>query len=333
MASNPTKTVGFFYDSHNKNKNKPWATLTFNAEESPLVSKEAITSYARDFGKESDVYRVRVLGEFPLQDDNTLIPRNWIHAAVEREAEYVRPDIASHKFDAVGVDVARYGENFTCIAAVRGIHVVAVKKYQKQNTMVTAGIVVGLARRMNPNNIKIDSIGVGGGVVDRVQEQGYNVTGVDVSQPAVNKQDFANLRAEIGWNLRKMFESGNISLKPLTQTMEKADLDELIDQLASIRYEYTSGGKILLWSKERMRREGLKSPDMADAVMLAFADYEPTKKKRKPPTEAQLFIKKMEMSEPDYEFSVDNETAIEYWNKKGYFDDKEGDIEWNLYGW
>jgi len=330
MTSNPTRTVGFFYNACTLWEDDPWTVLTFNGEESPRVSPEFVRQIAIEFGEDSDVYRVRVLGEFPLQSDYTLIPKHWIEAALKREADYPKK-LSRNKFDAAGVDIARYGENKTVFVLVKGIKVVGILSYSRQNTMKTAGQIVGLCKRMNPNNIKIDEIGVGGGVVDRLLEQNLDVHGVDVSRPAIEKDKFANLRAEYYWNLRTRFEEGSISLKPIAVQMSKAEIVKLIEQLTSIRYEYGSNGKVAIWSKERMRREGIKSPDVADAMMLAFAEYYPELKPKRRKTWGEKWSDKLEQTMPTNVHDTYEDYANDFYRRSRYpitDDDLLEDMTW-----
>jgi hypothetical protein len=285
MTSNPTRTSGFFYNSHSLWEGDPWTCLTFNGEDSPIVGERYILEIATEYGEDSDMYRIRVLGEFPVESDFTLIPKEWVMAAFKRKVSHVKR-LTDKSFDAAGVDVARYGENKTVFVLVKGVTVVGIKQYPKQSTMKTAAQVVALCKAVEPNNIKVDEVGVGAGVVDRVHEQGYSITGVEVGRAAIEKDKFANLRAEYFWQLRKRFEDGDISLYPLTKTLTKPDMVKFVEQICSIRYEHNPSGKIAIWSKEKMRRDGLKSPDLADALMLAFADYFP--ELWKPPTKSAL---------------------------------------------
>lgn len=285
MTSNPTRTQGFFYNSHTLWEGDPWHCLTFNGEDSPRVSERYVREIAVEFGKDSDMYRIRVLGEFPVEDDFVLIPKKWVEAAFERRISHINR-LGKQQFDSCGVDVARYGENKTVFALVRHATVVGLLQYGKKNTMHTAENIIELCKRMESVNIKVDEIGVGGGVIDRCYQRGFPVTGVDVSKAATDKERFQNKRAEHYWNLRQRFEEGSISLYPLNTQLSRENKIKLIEQLCSIRYEYNPSGKIVIWSKEKMRKEGIKSPDLADAIMLAFADYYP--QTYKPPQDTAL---------------------------------------------
>ena len=120
---------------------------------------------------------------------------------------------------------------------------------------------------------QVDGVGVGGGVVDLLRENGLPVADMQsggAAQPEVDLHTgkpvkrFTNARAEWFWRLRKLFEHGQVDIDP-------AD-DELAAQLGSIRYELTSKGQIKIESKDDMKARGMPSPDRADAMMLAFAD-------------------------------------------------------------
>ena len=331
MTSNPTRTTGFFYNSHTLWEGEPWTCLTFNGEESPIVGERYIREIAVEYGEDSDMYRVRVLGEFPIESDFTLIPKEWVIAALEREASPVKR-LAEKTYDAAGIDVARYGENKTVFVLLRGVTVVAILQYPKQSTMKTAAQVVALCKRIEPENIKVDEIGVGAGVVDRVLEQGYNISGVEVGRAAVYKDKFANLRAEYYWSLRKRFEEGAISLAPLKNSLSKSDMIKFVEQICSIRYEHNPSGKVAIWSKEKMRREGIKSPDLADALMLAFADYYPEEWQPPRKTAMQKWSDALE-GPPSHEEPFEA-FAIEFHKMDGYKlesekEDREDPMVWN----
>jgi hypothetical protein len=103
----------------------------------------------------------------------------------------------------------------------------------------------------------------------------------------------------------------------------------LIRELASIKYELDSRGRILIWSKQRMKKEGIKSPDRAEALMLAFADYYPEVMKAMPKSWQQQWIEKTEkMPEQDPWVNYAKKIMKEDHNKVLYFDDEQQDSIW-----
>jgi len=113
------------------------------------------------------------------------------------------------------------------------------------------------------NEIRVDGVGVGGGVVDQLLELGHDVLDMQAGASAVDSEHYLNARAEWYWALRERFEDGDIDIDP--------DDDELAADLGSIRYKYTARGQVQIESKDDMKKRGLPSPDRADAVMLTAA--------------------------------------------------------------
>ena len=139
--------------------------------------------------------------------------------------------------------------------------------FRKSDLMETTGRALELARRYNVKQINVDEVGLGGGVVDRLYElREISVNGINVGKKANNKEDFANLRAEIFDGLKQRFLEGEIAIP---------DDPELISQLASMAYTFTSGGQLEIESKQHIRRSGRQSPDKADALALAFMKPRP----------------------------------------------------------
>lgn len=306
LVGNPTRTVGFFHATHNEYMDKPWKVFHYSSEDSELVSKnpQFIERMAeRPGGKSSNFYRVHVKGEFPIEDDATVIPRPWIDAAVDRKIEYIRP-LSDRPFDSVGVDVAAGGDSNTVFAFVKGVRVLALAVFEKEDTMICAGRIAGMTRRgpdmLNLKStrlrpipaefIRMDVIGVGIGVFDRLMEQGIDINGVDVREASSDPTLFVNRRAELYWTLRERFEEGSISIP---------NDKHLIRELANLRYELDSRGRVQIWSKQRMKKENIPSPDRAEAVMLAFADYYPEEKAKKPKTWTQKWIDTTNKRQPE----------------------------------
>jgi hypothetical protein len=202
-------------------------------------------------------FRMRVLGEFPESDDEALIRVTWIEEAMARSL----PATGERK---MAVDVARFGSDSTVIGCRVGPVVTRIEAIRGADTMEVAGRVIAMAYEEQPETISVDVIGVGGGVVDRLAEEGIaGVVPVNVGCGAHDRDRFANLRAELYWNLRERLRKGEIALPPD---------EELLSQLAGIHYTTTSTGKTGLESKDSMRKRGLGSPDKADMLALLFAD-------------------------------------------------------------
>ena len=260
MLSNPTRSSGTFFESHNRMANS-WWTRTWSCKDSPLVSHEFVDEMELRYGPESNAYRVRVLGEFPLSDDNTIIPYHLVEAAQNRDV------VVSDEATVVwGLDVARFGSDATALCKRQGPIVTELRSWRGLDLMQTTGRIVAeyeaLAPSKRPAEILVDSIGVGSGVVDRLQELGLPVRGVNVAESPSMGDTYMNLRSELWFKCKAWLEDRRCK-------MPKDD--QLIAELTAIRYSFTSSGKMKAESKDEMRKRGLGSPDLADALCLTMA--------------------------------------------------------------
>lgn len=269
MCGNPTKTSGTFYDSHTKDR-AIYRCHTVNSEDSPRTNKENIAALARKYGKESNVYRVRVKGEFPLQEDDVFIPLSLIERGVMTE-----PELTGRI--SIGVDVARFGDDETIILTKVGNRVEMPVIRHGQDLMRTVGDVVVTYRKlirdfpeyMGAVYCVIDDTGLGGGVTDRLREvkleQQLNqlvIVPVNAGQavPRAGADNYGNITAFMWSTVRDLLEENQLSL---------VDDDELVAQLSVRKYSINSSGKIVLESKDEMKKRDIDSPDRADALALA----------------------------------------------------------------
>jgi len=249
-----------------------WAVHTISAFDTPnftnedvpnqlrplLLSPEWVEDKKKRWGVESPRYTSKVLGDFPDVGEDTLIAPSLIEAAQQREL------VEDANDQRLGVDVARFGTDRTIIMKAQGPVARTIGSYAKQATTETTGHVVKAAGDMlGEFEIRVDGVGVGGGVVDQLVEQGWVVMDMQAGASPMDTKHFANARAEWFWGLRQRFEQGDIDIDP--------DDDELAAHLGALRYKYTSRGQVQIESKDEIRKRGLPSPDRADALMLAYA--------------------------------------------------------------
>jgi len=189
-----------------------------------------------------------------MTEGNYIFPYKWIKMAVERNLEESSPC-------ELGVDVARYGGDENIIARRRGPVVRIVHISAFVSTMQTVGETALVIDEEKPETTRVDTVGVGGGVYDRLEEQNYRVEEFVSGAEAQDKERFLNLRAEAHWLFRERLEKGDVDLP---------DDPQLIAELSGIRYKIRSDKKIQAESKEDMKKRGLKSPNRSDAVIMAF---------------------------------------------------------------
>jgi len=260
MLSNPTRSSGTFFESHNRMKSS-WWTRQWSCQDSPLVAQEFIDEMRLRYGETSSAYRVRVLGDFPLTDDDTIIPYHLVEAAQNRDIE-----VAEDTDVIWSLDVARFGSDATALCKRQGPVVTELRSWRGLDLMQTTGRVVAeyeaLSPSRQPTEILVDSIGIGSGVVDRLRELDLPVRGINVSESPSMGDTYMNLRSELWFKAKAWLEDRSCKLPKD---------DQLISELTSIRYSFTSSGKMKAESKDEMRKRGLGSPDLADALCLSMA--------------------------------------------------------------
>lgn len=280
MCGNPTRTSGYFYDSHNRDR-KLFRTHKVDSRDSKRTSKENIQMLIDKYGAESDVVRVRVYGEFPKAEADAFIALELAELAATATVQPTGNTLH------LGVDVARFGDDETVIAPRIGMKVFPLRCYNKQDTMATVGCVVAAGREMQNDNsslhfveIKVDDSGVGGGVTDRLNEviveeglTGWRVIPVNNGSRVTDdgEEHYENRGTESWATIRDLLqESFSKHLQGETASIELPADDRLVTQLTQRKYRMTSKGKLALERKEDMKKRGLDSPDRADAVVLSF---------------------------------------------------------------
>jgi hypothetical protein len=225
------------------------------------VSKDYIADMASRYGEESNAFRIRVLGEFPKTDDDTLIGFDLVDSAFHR-------DVSTSEDAPIvwGLDVARFGTDSTALAKRKGNAVNEIRKWKNLDLMQTTGAVVAEYEAVKledrPIEILVDSIGLGAGVVDRLRELGLPARGINVAESPAMGTIYVNLRAELWGKMKAWLEKRDCKLPKD---------DSLLAELVAPRYTFNSSGKMKLESKDEMRKRGIGSPDMADALALTFA--------------------------------------------------------------
>jgi phage terminase large subunit len=258
MVGNPTSGTGFFADAFDGGGR--WTTQTVSCEDADYVDPAFIEDMKRQYGEDSNIYRVRVLGLPPESDDDSLIPRHLVEAACQREVD------AMMVAPLWGLDPARYGDDRTALAKRRGNALVEpVKSWRGKDTMETVGLVLAEYEATpfmdRPSEILVDSIGIGAGVVDRLRELGMPARGVNVAESPALGTRYQKLRDELWFRCREWFEARDCSMP---------DQEELIHELTAARFSILSSGKFKAEGKDQMKKRGLKSPDLADAFILTF---------------------------------------------------------------
>lgn len=277
-VGNPTRTNGFFWKTHRDPKMRGiWDTMTVSSEDVPRACGH-IDDIIALYGKNSNAYRVRVLGEFPVANDDTVIPLSLVEAARGRQVDVTKV------WPIWGVDVARFGDDRSALVKRQGNHLLDPPKiWQNLDGPDVAGRIVDEYRRTandrKPRAICVDVIGYGASCVDALKRNpelagdGVTVVAVNVAESESFDGQNSRLRDELWWKGREWFAGKDVHIpKHPNQTEQDVQLiDQLVSELTTPTYSFSDSGKRVVLSKRLMKKDLGYSPDMADAFLLTFA--------------------------------------------------------------
>lgn len=230
----------------------PDAELDKNTH-SYLTTRRWVVEQYHAWGEDHPFWESRVRGRFPKQSPDSLLSLTWLEQAALRTVPEGDECMA-------GLDVAGPGEDETSLTIRKGGQVVYHNQWPSSDPR---GEVV---EALNPyksmlSSVNIDCIGIGWGMYQHLNDLKFPAIPVNVCEASNDSEKFADIKSEFFWGLRMRFEAGDIG--GLTD-------EKTIGQLAGIRYSPTPRGQVKIESKEDARKRGVKSPDRAESVMLAF---------------------------------------------------------------
>lgn len=268
---NPHEPVGPFYEAC---RSATWKVIPISVFDTPNFTGEHVPAVVRkrlvdptfvekakaDGLEGTPWWAAKVLGQFPDSASNQLISLALVEAARQI------PHNTDHR-DAAGLDVARFGSDDSVLVEGAGNGPETVTVAHGQDTMSTAGWAARFLRDRR-GILAIDDAGVGGGVTDRLREQHLpgTVLAVNAGERPDNDPDerYANMRAQLWWACREALYRGEISLNRL----DEPTYNRLRSELTAPTYRFSSSGKVLVETKEEMKKRGVASPDLADAFNL-----------------------------------------------------------------
>ncbi|MGL5435886.1 MAG: terminase [Lachnospiraceae bacterium] len=305
MCGNPTRLYGFFYDSHHKHRDQ-YNAIHVDGRNSARVGADFVKRIIDMFGEDSDVFRVRVAGLFPKGTPDSLISMDDCLQAAKLNLTPEKVSLID-----IGIDVARYGDDSTVLLPMlnKTKAETAEKHYHNRTTEVSGRAVVMIkayaARYPDAIiRVKVDCDGLGVGaydnlydlkdqIIDEVWQERCRTEGLDTDNPAdyqscqaIPRLDLEIIECHFGGAGGKVDSDDPIEYSNSTGimwgtirkalkegTLQLPDDDELFLQLSNRKYRISKEGKIEMERKEAMKKRGVKSPDIADALALAI--YEP----------------------------------------------------------
>lgn len=243
-----------------KNQRKGYSFLSALPTDNPYLPPGYVDNLLEAFRHRPELIEAYVRGSWDvLSGANLVIKPQWVEGAIERTlSNYLGRVIIS-------CDPARYGDDETVIYAIKEGEVIGEMIYGQKSTMETAGNCIAMRNRYNADLIMVDSVGVGGGVVDRLMELNHPVMEVNFAQKPSNEikqEKYYNLRAEVYWEAAEMLCDQKVSIP---------NDPALCSQLGHITYSDGVRGKIKIESKKEIKKrlEG-SSPDRADALVMGL---------------------------------------------------------------
>lgn len=158
-------------------------------------------------------------------------------------------------------DVARFGNDDTVIQVLNGTDIEKRISWGQSKTTKISGQMLELSRQHDNCVCVVDEIGVGGGVIDQLQDFGREVISFNSSLKAKDSARYYNLRSECWWNAAEMFATGDVFCPGMYA--------ELQGQLTVPRYDFRRG-RILIESKDDIKKRLGRSPDDADCYVMGL---------------------------------------------------------------
>ena len=262
-----------------------WKVIPIDAAETPnviagedlypgLIAHDWVDKKKQQWGEDDPLYQIFVLANFVASEQMVVVPMRLQKLLLKNAAEMHPTDIE------IGLDVARQGTDSTVWVARSGSRTLWVKRHTGNDLMQVVGETVEFKKFLEKKYstrkvkrvvqaIKVDVIGVGGGVYDRLAELDHPVVPVNNAESALDTERYINVRAEMAWMFREDIDAGIISLDGI-QADDPEDLEKLDADIRAIKYKISSSGKIQIWDKDAIRKDLGRSPDYWDALVMAF---------------------------------------------------------------
>lgn len=298
---NPTIAGGPFYDSFHNNRST-WNTFTISAFDTPnfqgcsltwkdtatgemvtvgegkdlmemteeelhdnprpyLTTRYWVKEKFIEWGPDSPLFEARVLGNFPKNNEFSLVPLAMVEAC-NRVVPVIRDDAKLH----AGIDVAGPGDAESVLTVRQDTKIIFHKGYTTKDPRgEILSDLASLGNKERYESVNVDSIGIGYNFALHIRDEGYPVNMINI-QEAVdpetqNAERYFDKKAHYYWHLREQFQANQIH--GLTD-------ETAMGQITTIRYYHDAKGRIKIESKDDMARRGVKSPDRAESIMLAY---------------------------------------------------------------
>lgn len=302
LVFNPNLDTDFVYREFVAQKHENVIVEKINYEDNPFLSESAKDLIRIDSQKlDEDEFNNMYLGIPKAESDSALIKRAWLYACIDAHKK-LNVEVLGQKF--IGYDIADSGADKNAMALRKGILLEHIEQWKgKEDELDKSHIKVFNKAREHDAFIHYDSIGVGAGAGSKfreLNEGGASIkyarfnAGSSVEQPKKkygnteikNKDMFSNLKAQVWWDIAdRIRDTYNAVTKGLpieadsiiSISSEIDCIDDLIIELSSPLKDTDETGRVKVESKDDLAKRGIKSPNLADAFIMAY--YKPVQRK------------------------------------------------------
>lgn len=289
LASQGARNAGFFYDTHHtlsKDKGGEWDALVFNSERSPFATTSWLKERENEAGGRNAVeYRIRVLGHFAESSSNVLLTRSDLEQVFER-GNIIGPDEPYGLLILSDVAMGEYRDDSVITVAkvigdgdqgpeARRVEIIDIPLADNdKNELDLTGDLIDLQGRLSNPTLMVDAGGVGATVCKLIERAGVPVVKINWGVPCFRKEfkaRFYNQRACAMVRMRDAARAGRFSI---TADVSKRLREKIVVQGSRLPYHFSEAGglRYVMQSKEDMRKDGIKSPDLIDTFSFAFLE-------------------------------------------------------------
>lgn len=261
IAGNPTHNEGPLYRSCTSEAHL-WHVVEITGDpddphRSPRISEQWAREQIDKYGKDNPWVKVNVFGQFPPASLNALIGPEEVREAQERQPAPADYEYAQKR---LGVDVARFGDDRTCIFRRQGMRTWEPIMLRNMRSYDVAARVIAEAADFGCDQIFVDDTGgYGSGVIDSMIQAGWSPIPINFSGKAIDPR-YYNKRAEMYFLMAEWVKARG----------QLCNMPDLVRELTASTYSFHNG-KFQIENKALIKGRLGYSPDIADALALTFA--------------------------------------------------------------
>jgi len=297
---NPQLVTDFVYQRFVLNPPPRTVVRQINYDENPFLPETIRKTIEEVKAEDEDEFRHVYLGEPMTDDEQVIIKRRWINAAIDAHKKLgIKPSGARR----IGFDVADDGVDRNATVQAYGFHTEAVDEWKGGEDELMKSCSRAYTQAVEAGaSITYDAIGVGAHCGSKFKELNqekrprrqvpyfkFNAGGAalnpdDEYKPKViNRDFFLNLKAQAWWHVADRFrntyqavhEGKEFAEDEIISISSDCDhLERLVTELSTPRKDYNANGKVMVESKKDLEKRGIKSPNLADAYIMAYAPRE-----------------------------------------------------------